>query len=129
METKDFYDDEFVINLTIDGTSYKEVEVIVSEPYLAIQDQIERIVSVFELPKIDNGGNPLHYLLGQIMVDDEELVVLEQEDEDGGKLCLIDYDVQPGAHLHLIACPIAGYACPIPMEMEREWELYCLNKM
>ena len=90
MATEEMYeDDEFIINLTIDGTEFEEVEVKVTDPNKTIRDQITSIVSVFELPKIDNGGNPIQYLLGQIM--------------DEG-----DYNIQPGDHLHLISVPIAG---------------------
>ena len=64
-----YEDDEFIINLTIDGTSYEEVEVKVTDPNKTIRDQISSIVTVFELPKLDNGGNPIQYLLGQIMDD------------------------------------------------------------
>ncbi len=108
MATEEFYEDEFIINLTIDGTSFEEVEVKVTDPSKTIRDQISSIVSVFELPKIDNGGNPMQYLLGQIMDDGDEPVILEFEDEDGREQCLMDYNVQPGDHLHLISVPIAG---------------------
>ena len=58
MDNQDYYmDDEFIINLTIDGTSYEEVEVKVTDP---------------------------------------------------NKMALIDYNIQPGDHLHLISIPIAG---------------------
>ena len=40
MATEEFYDDEFIINLTIDGTSYEEVEVKVTDPNKQIRDQI-----------------------------------------------------------------------------------------
>ena len=53
-------DDEFIINLTIDGTSYEETEVKVTDPNKTIRDQIASIVAVFELPKLDNGGTPHH---------------------------------------------------------------------
>lgn len=106
---EDFYlDDEFIIILTIDGTPYEEVEVKVTDPNKTIRDQINSIVSVFELPKIDNGGNPIQYLLGQIMEGGIEPEILEFEDAEGREQALIDYNVQPGDHLHLISVPIAG---------------------
>ena len=101
-------EDEFIINLTIEGTSYEEVEVKVSDPTNTIRDQISSIVAVFELPMLDNGGNPIQYLLGLIMEDCEEPEILEFEDEDGREQALIDYNIQPGDHLHLISVPIAG---------------------
>ena len=105
---KYLYNNEFVIILTIDGTLYKDVEVKVTDPNNTIRDQISSIVSVFELPMIDNGGNPIQYLLGQIMEDGGEPEILEFEDADGREQALIDYNVQPGDHLHLISVPIAG---------------------
>ena len=51
MTNEEIYDDdEFIINLTIDGTSYEEVEVKVTDPNKTIRDQIASIVAVFELP-------------------------------------------------------------------------------
>jgi len=109
MANEEFYeDDEFIINLTIDGTSYEEVEVKVTDPNKTIRDQINSIVQVFDLPKMDNGGNPIQYLLGQMMEDSNEPEILEFEDEDGREQCLIDYNIQPGDYLHLISVPIAG---------------------
>lgn len=108
MANEEFYDEEFIINLTIDGTSYEEVEVKVTDPNKTIRDQINSIVQVFELPKMDNGGNPIQYLLGQMLDDSEEPEILDFEDEDGREQCLMDYNVQPGDHLHLIQVPIAG---------------------
>lgn len=102
------YEDELIVILTIDGTPYEEVEVKVSDPNKTIRDQIASIVTVFELPKIDNGGNPIQYLLGQMLDDGEEPEVLEFEDENGREQALIDYNIQSGDHLHLISVPIAG---------------------
>lgn len=108
MANEDIYDGEFIINLTIDGTEFEEVEVKVTDPNKTIRDQIASIVAVFELPKIDNGGNPIQYLLGQIMEEGEEPEILEFEDEDGREQTIVDYNIQPGDHLHLISVPIAG---------------------
>lgn len=109
MANEEIYEDgEFIINLTIDGTAYEEVEVKVTDPTKTVRDQIASIIAVFELPKLDNGGNPIQYLLGQIMEDGEEPEILDFEDEDGREQALIDYNVQPGDHLHLISVPIAG---------------------
>ncbi len=105
---QEYYDEEFIINLTIDGTSFEEVEVKVTDPTKTIRDQISSIVQVFELPKMDNGGNPVQYLMGQIMDDGDEPEILEFEDENGREQCLLDYNIQPGDHLHLISVPIAG---------------------
>ena len=108
MTTEDIYEDEdFYINLTIEGTEFEDLEVKVTDPTRALRDQIERIVSVFELPSKDNGGNCLQYILG-LTEDGEEPEILEFEDEDGREQTLIDYNIQPGDHLHLISVPIAG---------------------
>ena len=108
MTDQEFYDDEFIVMLTIDGTSYDEIEVKVTDPNKTIRDQINSIVQVFELPKMDNGGNPIQYLLGQMLDDGEEPEILDFEDEDGREQCLMDYNIQPGDNLHLISVPIAG---------------------
>ena len=42
------------------------------------------------------------------MDEGEEPEILEFEDEDGREQALIDYNIQPGDHLHLISVPIAG---------------------
>ena len=42
------------------------------------------------------------------MEEGEEPEILEFEDEDGREQALIDYNIQPGDHLHLISVPIAG---------------------
>lgn len=102
------YDDEFIINLTIEGTEYEEVEVKVTDPHKTIRDQISSIVDVFDLPRMDNGGTPVQYLLGQILGDGVEPSILEFEDADGREQALVDYNIMPGDHLHLIAVPIAG---------------------
>ena len=116
-------DDRFLIDLTIDGTEFENVCVEVTDPNRPIREQIERIVSVFELPKIDNGGNPMHYILGQIMEEGDEPTIIEFEDEEGREMSLVDHDVQPGDVLHLMSCAIT-YACPIPEEMQLEWANY-----
>ena len=108
MENEELYDDEFIVSLTIDGTSFDEVEVKVTDPNKTIRDQINSIVQVFELPKMDNGGNPIQYLLGQMMEDSDEPEILVFEDEEGREQCLMDYNIQPGDRLHLISVPIAG---------------------
>lgn len=108
MANEEMFEDEFIINLTIDGTSYEEVEVKVTDPNKTIRDQIASIVQVFELPKMDNGGTPINYLLGQILDDGEEPKILEFTDDEGREQALVDYNIQPGDHLHLISVPIAG---------------------
>ena len=107
MATEEFYDDEFIIILTIDGSSYEEVEVKVTDPQKTIRDLVSTIVSVFELSKMDGGGNPIQYVLGQTMEDGQD-VILEYEDADGREQILLDYNVQSGDRLHLIKIPIAG---------------------
>jgi hypothetical protein len=107
MANEEFYEDELVIILSIDGTEYEEVEVKVTDPNKTVGDQINSIVQVFELPKIDGGGNPIQYLLGRMQEDGED-DILELEDENGREMALVDYNVQSGDRLHLISVPIAG---------------------
>lgn len=104
----EMHNDDFIITLSIDGTEYEEVEVKVTDPYKTIRDQITSIVSVFELPKMDGGGSAMQYLLGQMMDDSDEPEILEFEDADSREMTLVDYNIQPGDHLHLISVPIAG---------------------
>lgn len=129
MENEDFYEEDLVVKLTIDGTDINDVEVIVSDSNKTIREQISSIVSVFELPKIDCGGNSLDYLLGQIMEDDSEPEIFQFEDTDGRELAVVDYGVQSGDRWLLISVPLAGYACPIPKEMEKEWQDYCMQNI
>lgn len=103
-----YEDDDFIISLTIDGTSYEEVEVKVTDPNKTIRDQIAAIVAVFELPTLDNGGCPIQYFLAQNKEDEDMLEVLEFEDGEGHEQALIDYNIQPGDHLVLTACPVCG---------------------
>ncbi|MBD5311866.1 MAG: hypothetical protein HDS13_06880 [Bacteroides sp.] len=107
MSNEEFYDD-FIISLTIEGTEYKDIEVKVTNPNLPIKQQIEAIINIFELSKLDNAGRPLQYLLGQIMDDGEEPEILEFEDEDGREQALTDYNIQPSDHLYLSSFPLPG---------------------
>ena len=102
-----FYDEDFIICLTIDGSSYEGVEMLVEDPSNTIRELINSIVQRFKLPIKDNIGNPIQYLLGQYK-DFDEPVILDFEDWDGREQSLLDYDVQTGDHLHLISVPIAG---------------------
>ena len=125
MENEKILEDELLVKLTI-GNIYEEVQVKITDPNKTIRDQINSILQVFKLPKVDNCGNPIQYFLGKTMEDGEEPIILDLEDEDGRELCPLDYNIHPGDHLHLISCPIA-YACPIPDEMQHEWVQYCLH--
>lgn len=102
---EEFYDDEIIVNLTIGDASY---EVRITDPNKTIRDQINSIVQVFELPKLDSGGNPVKYLLGQFLEDGEDSHILEFEDENGCEKCLMDYNIQSGDNFELISVPIAG---------------------
>ena len=108
MTDQEFYQEEFIVMLTIDGTSYDEIEVKVTDPNKTIRDQINSIVQVFELPKMDNGGNPITYLLGRIEDDSDTPDILEFDDANGREQTLTDYNVQSGDRLHLISRAIAG---------------------
>lgn len=108
MTQEDLYGDDFIIRLSIDGSEYEEVEVKLEDPNKTIRDLISSIVSVFELPKVDNGGNPIHYLLGHLMEDDVEPHILDFEDCNGREQTIMDHDIQPGDCLKLISIPIPG---------------------
>lgn len=104
---KDMQENAFYIFLTIEGTLYEEVKVNVVEPLRTIRELIARIVVLFRLPNMDNGGNPIIYLLVRFG-DDDEPDILEFDDEYGREQCLLDYNICPGDHLCLISRPIAG---------------------
>lgn len=106
-ENEEFYEDDFFINLTIDGMT-DELEVKVNDPSRPLSEQVRSILKVFDCPKVDAGGNPITYLLGLKREDEEEPDILELEDEDGNPLSLEDHNVQSGDHLSLISVPIAG---------------------
>ncbi len=109
MEIGEIYEeDDFIIKLTIEGTSYEGVEVRVNDPNKTVREQISSIIDVFGLPKRDNGGYPIQYLLVQMMEDGVEFDVLELEDEYGREYALVDYNIQTDDHLHLISVPIPG---------------------
>ena len=107
---KEFYEEDFFIFLTIEGTEYENIEVKVSDPHKTIRNQINSIIQVFELPMVDNGGNYIQYILGQMSDESEEPEILDFEDEDGHEQCFFDYNVQPNAQLYLIPVPLSG--CP-----------------
>lgn len=97
-------EDDFIINLTIDGNEHEEIEVNVSDPTKTIRNQVKSIVSVFELPEKDKEGNSIQYLLGYFSED--EPVILEFENKAGHEQTLLDYNIQPGDHLHLVSVTI-----------------------
>lgn len=102
------HEDDFVISLSIDGAGYEDVEVKIINPNKTIRNLITSIVMTFDLPSIDNGGNPIQYLLAFCENNDENPEIFEFEDENGRELSLIDYNVHKGDHIHLISVPIAG---------------------
>ena len=108
MTNERFYDEDYIINLTIDGTPFQNVEVKVTEPNKTIRNQIDRIVQVFDLPKSYNGGTPIQYLLGRMLKDRDEPEILDFEDEEGQPETLLNYDIKSGDRLCLISPPLYG---------------------
>lgn len=130
------------VRLNIECTQFEDVEVLVTNPHKTIRKQIDSIVKVFDLPRTDNCGNAIQYLLGILRDDNEEPDIFDFEDEDGKEHSISGYNIQPGDHLCLFAipayaCPVPkemrnkwtliAYACPVPAEMERKWEQYSLH--
>lgn len=126
MANEEFYEEDLIVNLTIDGTKYEGVEMRVTNPDKTIREQIERIIRVFDLPKTDICNHPIQYLLGRMLEDEEEPVILDFEDENECELSLRDYNVLSGECLHLISVP--AYACPVPNDMENECKNFYLQK-
>lgn len=110
---------DLIVKMTIDGTSFKDVEVKVNDPSKTIRDQINSIIDVFELPKTDKRDMPVLYLIGQEKEDDEAPEILEFEDETGREQSLLDYNIQPGDRLRVITVPCA-YGCPIPNDFQQQ---------
>lgn len=100
-------DDKYIIYLTIEGTQFEEIEVEITDSQKTIRDQVRSIVSIFDLSEKDKEGNPVQYYLAQISDDAQEPEILYFEDEDGRELCLLDYNIYKGDHLHLI--PVLKY--------------------
>lgn len=98
---------EFIISLTIEYPEYDEIEVKITNPNKSIRATIDKMIDVFQLPKIDRFGSQLPYVLG-IYEEFEELVVLDFEDEDGNAQSLLDYNIKSGDHLVLFVVPYLG---------------------
>ena len=98
---------DFVIILTVKGTSYEEVEIKITDPSKSIRQLIFEIVNALGLPKTDKGGNPVRYMLGSDAGDDEPKI-MEFKDENGIEQSLFDYNIYSGCHLCLLTLHIAG---------------------
>jgi len=102
------HEGQFFIKLYFDNISVYDkdrnpiasAEVNVSDLSLPIEEQIRRIVEVFKLPKINELGQPIEYLLAQ---PDKE--VLEFQDDDRRTRCFLDYNIKSGDKLHLLVDP------------------------
>ena len=107
-----------IVNLSIEGTEYEDMEVEVSDTHRTIRQQIENIIRVFDLPTNGYDGSPIEYFLSKMMIDDneEEPFVMEFEDEDGNEMTLLDFDVKSGDHIALVRNVLYGSAIiwPIP---------------
>ena len=104
MNNQQSNESDFIITLTIDGTEYDKVEVNVSNLDKSIEEQINRIVDVFKLPKTHGDGVlPITYCLARAKdgtSDHDEILAFE--DNNGRELCFLDYDIKPGDHLFLV---------------------------
>lgn len=109
----DEFNNKLIVKLTIEGTEHEEVEVEVSNPHKTIREQVESIVRVFGLPTHTPYGLPYQYLLGQILGNGEEPVILDFEDEEGQPQTLLDNNIKSGAHLYLTQPPLYGCFPPI----------------
>lgn len=73
----------------------------------SIRYSVESVVSKLGLPKYDNVGSPIIYILA-MPSNDEEPDVLEFDDEDGKEQTLADYNVHSGDKLYLMSLLVAG---------------------
>lgn len=113
-------DVEFIINLII---GEEEHEVCVSHPQNTVREQISSIKKVFELQDFSCGGDPVLYELYKQIEDNPEGILIRSEDEEGNELTFLQNGVRPGDKIEVCCVPIAGYACPIPVEMQDRWIL------
>lgn len=119
MPNEELYENDLIVNLTIDGTEYQDVEVTVSNPNKTIREQIDSIVRVFELPGKYPNGLTRQYLIGLLSENGQEPEILEFEDEDGNEQSFRDYHIKKGDHLCLIEVPL--YGCPMTDDEEDEY--------
>ena len=98
---------EFIISLTIEYPEYDKIDVKIINPNKSIRATIDKMIDVFQLPKIDRFGLQIPYVLG-IYEELEEPIILEFEDEVGNAMSLLDYDIKPGDHLVLFVVPYLG---------------------
>lgn len=108
MDNEELYEDNLIVDLTIEGTEYEDIPIKVTNPNKTIREQIDSIIQVFELPTHFPNGLPRQYLLGQMLENGEEPEILDFEDEEGNEQSLADYNIQRGDHLHLIEPPLYG---------------------
>lgn len=102
-------DDSLHIYLTIDGTSIKHEEVVITNPSQLLSGLVNRIINAFKLPMVSDEGVPIRYLLGHLLEENELPEILEFKDECEREQCLLDYNIQSGDQLYLIPLPIPGY--------------------
>lgn len=100
--------DDFFVYLTIQDTDFENITTKIPNPCDTIRNIVDGILQDFNLQKMDRWGNPCQYLLGKGTANEEEPDILEFEDNYGHEQTILDYNVWPGDHLHLIAVPIAG---------------------
>lgn len=98
---------ELIITLTIEYPKYDEIEIKITNPNKSIRATIDRMIDVFQLPKIDRFGSQIPYVLG-IFEEFDEPNILEFEDENGNAKSLLDYDIKSGDHLVLSVVPYLG---------------------
>ena len=96
-------DEEFYIVLSINGD---ENEVDISNPYDTLSMLIDNIIHIFELPRVDGGGNPVTYFLGKTDESGEEIIL--QPEKNKQEQNLMDYGIQSGDTLILTMVPLAG---------------------
>lgn len=108
MTNIDIMEEGFYIILTIDGTDIENKRFPVFNTSLTIRQIVSNIISTFKLPTVDNGGNPIDYLLVRIVDDVDDYEALEFEDDNGKEMSFTDYMIHSGVYLHLISVVLAG---------------------
>lgn len=89
----------FSLFLSIEGTSFTDIELTVPGKQISISSLVELIISKFSLPHEDNDGSPIQYMLCR--KTDSGFIEYLLSGIDGQEMNLQDYGVLANDHLFL----------------------------
>lgn len=105
---EEFFDERLLVKLTIAGTNVEEELVEITDPNRTVHDTIVKMMESYQLPKMDPDGNIRIYQLARMNEETGEKQILEQENENGEEMSLIEYNIDRDDHLYLMYTPLAG---------------------